>query len=92
MIVAKVVGTVVATEKHPSYAGQKVLMCQPVAADAGFVEEGDHIIAVDRVQAGVGDTVLILQEGNGIRQLFQEKKLPIRAVIVGIIDDVDLAG
>ena len=89
MIVCRVVGTVVATAKHPTYAGHKVLLCQPLD-DAGE-ERGDAIVAVDRVQAGVGDTVLVMREGNGVRQILKEQKLPIRSLIVGIVDQIDVA-
>lgn len=79
-------GTVVATVKHPAYEGQKIMLCQPLAPDGQPM--GSQMIAVDRVQAGPGDVVLVLTEGNGIRQLFGAKVLPIRSAIVGIVDDV----
>ncbi|MCC6748809.1 MAG: EutN/CcmL family microcompartment protein [Deltaproteobacteria bacterium] len=87
MKICRVAGTVVATAKHPAYAGQKLLVVQPV--DERGVEQGQSFLAVDRVQAGEGDTVLVLSEGNGARQLFQAKVLPVRSVIVGIVDRVD---
>jgi microcompartment protein CcmK/EutM len=79
---------VVATEKHPTYEGHKVLLCQPL--DERGEEKGEAIVAVDRAQAGVGDTVLVMREGNGVRQLLRVQKLPIRSLIVGIVDAVDL--
>ena len=92
MKLARVIGSVVATIKHPAFVGHKVLLCQPI--DAAGEELGDEIIAVDRVQAGVGDTVLINQEGNGSRQLLGtiDGKLPIRSVIIGVVDEVDVPG
>jgi microcompartment protein CcmK/EutM len=84
------VGTVVGTEKHPAYHGRTVLLCQPL--DEHGAESGDAIIAVDHAQAGVGDSVLVMREGNGVRQLLGATKLPIRSLIVGIVDDVHLAG
>ena len=84
------IGTVVATVKHPAFDGQKIMLCQPLAPDGQ--PSGAQMIAVDRVQAGPGDVVLILSEGNGIRQLFGAKVLPIRSAIVGIVDDVSCAG
>lgn len=86
MRLARVIGTVVATVKHPAFAGQKLMLCQPLRSDGR--PEGAQVIAVDRVQAGPGDAVLILSEGNGIRQLFGVKTLPIRSAIVGIVDHV----
>ena len=88
MILCKVLGPVVATEKHPAFARLKLLVVQPV--DETGADLGRSFIAVDRaMQAGEGDTVLVLREGSGIRQLFGvplSSKLPIRSCIVGIVD------
>ncbi|NCQ59997.1 MAG: EutN/CcmL family microcompartment protein [Myxococcales bacterium] len=83
-----VTGTVVATVKHPAYIGQKLLSCQPL--DSTGAPQGAELLAVDRVQAGTGDRVLVNQEGNGSRQMLGtlDGKLPIRSVIIGIVDDV----
>lgn len=91
MKLARVVGTVVATVKHPAFAGHKVLLCQPV--DGHGADLGEAVVAVDNAQAGVGDSVLINQEGSGARQMLGtiDGKLPIRSVIVGIVDEVALA-
>ncbi len=85
-----VVGSVVASAKHPAFVGHKLLLCQPLDGDGA--EVGDALIAVDHVQAGVGDRVLVNQEGNGSRQMLGtlDGKLPIRSVIVGIVDQVSL--
>lgn len=90
MRLARVIGTVVATVKHPAFAGLKLMLCQPLGPDGRV--SGAQMIAVDRVQAGPGDVVLILSEGNGIRQLFGGKVLPIRSAIVGIVDEVSSVG
>ncbi|MBI2892842.1 MAG: EutN/CcmL family microcompartment protein [Deltaproteobacteria bacterium] len=90
MRVCRVVGTVVATAKHPSYHGLTLLVCQPTDDEGRDV--GDTFIAVDHSQAGVGDWVLVNQEGGGARLVFGaplEDKLPIRSVVVGIVDRVD---
>jgi len=89
MKLCRVTGTVVATAKHPAYVGQKLLSCQPLDADGGA--QGAELLAVDRVQAGVGDRVLVNQEGNGPRQMLGtlDGKLPIRSVIIGIVDRVE---
>ena len=89
MRLARVIGTVVATVKHPAYAGQKIMLCQPLSPDGELM--GPQMIAVDRAQAGPGDVVLVLTEGNGIRQLFKQSVLPIRSAIVGIVDAVEIA-
>lgn len=87
MILGKIVGNVVSTVKHPDYVGQKVLVVRPVDADGKFC--GKSVLALDTVQAGPGDTVLINDEGNSARMIFGSKDMPARTVIVGIVDRVD---
>ncbi len=89
MKLCRVIAPVVASVKHPAYEGLKLLLVQQV--DAAMKSKGSEFLAVDRVQAGEGDLVLVLQEGNGVRQLFGIKKFPVRSVIVGIVDDVQTA-
>ena len=84
MKVARVIGSVVSTIKAPTYEGRKLLLCEHL--DHSGVPLNSREIAVDLVQAGVGDRVLIMSEGNGIRQLLGADAGPIRDVIVGIID------
>ena len=88
MRLARVLGTVVSTVKHPEYEGHKILLCQPLCPNGEHL--GKQMIALDSVQAGVGDKVLILTEGNGVRQILGRKNLPIRSLIVGIVDEVFL--
>ncbi len=94
MILGKVLGPVVSTVKHQSYAGLKLLVVQPI--DEQGKPQGKSLLAVDRVtSAGEGDTVLVLKEGTGVRQLFglpKEAKLPIQACIAGLVDAVDAPG
>ncbi len=88
MRVCRVLGNVVATEKHPVYRGLKLMVVQPLDADGN--EQGSSFLAVDRVQAGPGDRVIVMSEGNGVRQLMQMgQQVPIRSLIVGIVDAVD---
>ena len=87
MTLAKVIGTVTSTIKHPEYVGYKLFVVQPISIEGDKAD--DTFLAVDRVQAGVGDTVLVLREGTGIRQIFNKKILPIRSCVVGIVDHVE---
>ena len=87
MKVAVVSGTVVSTINTPFYNSKKLLVCDLL--DAAGNTDG-YTIAVDVVGAGVGETVLVLDEGNSARQIFGLDTGPIRAVVVGIVDDVDL--
>jgi ethanolamine utilization protein EutN len=88
MRLCRVLGNVVATVKHPVYVGHKLLIVQQVDGDGRDV--GPSFLAVDTVQAGPGDQVLVMSEGNGVRQILQiGDRVPIRSLIVGIVDRVD---
>ena len=88
MILAKVVGTVTSTIKHPAYHALKLMVVEPVSETGA--KAGESFLAVDDVQAGVGDTVLVMREGNGVRQILRQKNLPIRSIICGIVDAVTI--
>jgi microcompartment protein CcmK/EutM len=79
--IAQVAGTVVSPISHPFFEGQRLLLCDLVDADG-------YLIAVDVVDAGVGDQVLICDEGTSARQIFDLASGPIRSVVVGIIDEI----
>jgi microcompartment protein CcmK/EutM len=89
MILGRVCGTVVSTVQHPFYDGRKQLIVRAIGPDGAFDGE-KYIVAVDLVGAGVGETVLIEDEGNSARQLLGAKDGPIRSLIVGIVDEVAL--
>ncbi len=88
MIIGNVIGHVDSTINHPWYDNKKLLVVE--RCDASGKGVGDYIVAVDQVDAGVGERVLVLDEGNGARQVFQSTTAPVRSVIVGIVDTVDL--
>ena len=90
MTLARVIGTVVSTVKHGKYKGLKLYVVQPV--DAEDRPTDPSFLAVDTVQSGVGDLVLVITEGNGARQIFREPVLPIRSVVVGVVDQVHVGG
>lgn len=85
MNVARVVGEVVATTKHPDLAGTKLLLVQPVTPDGR--PTGKQTLAVDTVQAGPGDLVLVNDEGNGAAQVLERPRGAVRTVIVGVVDE-----
>jgi microcompartment protein CcmK/EutM len=86
----RVVGPMWAAVKHPAYAGRALFVVQPV--DEVGKDTGHSFVAVDTVQAGVGDKVIVLTEGNGVRQILQQGDIvPIRSIIVGIVDHVETA-
>ncbi len=91
MRLCRVLGSVVATEKHPAFAGRTLLVVQPL--DERGADTGDSFVAIDHAQAGPGDRVLVLTEGNGVRQILKMgDQVPIRSMVVGIVDDVDVPG
>ena len=89
MILARVIGNSVSTVKHPSYQGSKVMVVQPVETDT-HTARGSSFLALDSVHAGVGDLVGAAREGNTARQILGDQKAPFHAVIVGIVDAVDI--
>jgi len=91
VILARVVGTAVSTVKHPIYGGTTVLVLEPVRlSEQGGTHRDKSFLAVDSVQAGVGDLVLAAREGNAARQVLGTKEDPFHAVILGIVDDIHL--
>jgi ethanolamine utilization protein EutN len=93
MILARVTGEVVATQKHPSQAGRKLLLIEPEAF-AGARAHGAPagLIALDAVDAGVGDRVLVVLDGYAAMTAVDRPLSPIDAAVVGIIDRVDAIG
>ena len=89
MKLARVAGTVVSTIKAPIFESQRLLLCDYVSPSGDLT--GDYVIAVDTVDAGVGETVLILDEGTGARQIMDVSTAPIRALVVGIVDETTVA-
>ncbi|RPJ69793.1 MAG: hypothetical protein EHM24_07770 [Acidobacteria bacterium] len=86
MIVGSVTGEIFATIQHAFYSGRRLLLVE--REDAAARRTGAYLIAVDSVGAGVGERVLVLDEGNGARQVLASADGPVRSVIVGIVDDV----
>jgi microcompartment protein CcmK/EutM len=91
MILGRVTGTVVSTVKDPGYDGRRLMIVAPI--DERGAPTGEEFLAVDHAQAGIGDRVLVLLEGNGVRQVLgvTGKMVPILELIVGVVDRVDPA-
>jgi microcompartment protein CcmK/EutM len=88
VILGRVIGEIHSTIKHPFYDARKLLVVE--RTDAAGKPAGGYVIAVDVVGAGVGERVLVLDEGNGARQVFGSADAPVRSVVVGIVDHVQL--
>ncbi len=88
MIIARVIGDVVATQKHASHEGRKILVVQPLNLDGS--NRGDPVLALDAVDAGAGDRVLVVQEGWSAMTSVERPQSPIDMAVVGVIDSVTL--
>ena len=88
MFLAEVLGTVVSPVQIPVLDGEKLLLLRPVDPDGQA--RGRARIAIDRARAGVGDRVLVLDEGNGGRQILGDPKAPVKTIVVGVVDFVEV--
>ncbi len=89
MFLARVIGELVATLKHPALEGRRMLWVERVDPYGRLL--GKRSLAIDTVDAGEGDAVLVTDEGNGAAQVLKRARGPIRAVIVGVIDAVEMS-
>lgn len=91
MLIARVVGEVVSTRKHPAHEARKALLVQPLALDGS--NYGPVLVALDAVQAGIGDRVLVTTEGfSAMTSVGRGTQSPIDAAVIGVVDRVDLLG
>ena len=88
MLIARVVGTVVATQKHHTFEGAKLLLVQPLNTDD--TPRGTALLAIDGVGAGVDEKVLVVMEGRAAGEALGRKAAPVDAAIIGIIDTVTI--
>lgn len=88
MTLGRVVGEIHSTVNHPFYDARRLLVVERTRPDGSAA--GGYLIAVDTVDAGTGDPVLVLDEGNGARQVLGSPNAPVRSVIVGIVDRVEI--
>ena len=88
MLIGRVIGDVVATQKAPSHEGRKILLVQPLNLDG--TERGEPVLALDAADAGVGDRVLIVTEGFSAMTAVGRPQSPIDMAVIGVIDSVDL--
>ena len=89
MLIARVIGELVATQKHPSHEGRKLLLVQPLNLDGS--NRGDAVVALDAVDAGIGDRVLIATEGFSAMTAVGRPQSPIDTAVIGFIDEIHLA-
>ncbi len=87
MILGRVCGTIHSTINHAFYENRRLLVVDKLGLDGK--PTGDYLIAVDWVDSGAGETVLVIDEGNSARQVVDDPNGPIRSIIIGVVDEVD---
>lgn len=89
MTLAKVKGNIVSTQKNSELVGHKLLIVHPIDLDNNYIGKND-VVALDFVNAGIGDIVLLVQEGKAVQQLLGHRKAPVHSVIVAVVDSIDI--
>jgi len=89
LILAKVKGNLVSTQKNSYLVGQKLLLVHPIDLDDNYIGKND-VVAIDVVDAGIGDTVLLVQEGKAVQQIIGHKNAPVHSIVVAVVDSIDV--
>ncbi len=90
MLLAKVKGNIVSTQKDKNLTGHKLMLIQQIDLDGNFIGKQD-VIAIDLIDSGIGDTVLVTQEGDAVQQILGHKNAPVHTIIVANVDDIEIA-
>ena len=88
MLIGRVIGDLVATHKHPSHEGRKILVVQPLNLDG--TDRGDAVLALDAVDAGVGDRILLATDGWAAATATGRPQSPIDMAVIGFIDEIEI--
>jgi len=89
MFLAKISGNLVSTQKNKMLKGHKLLLVKKIDLKGNFIDKKDDI-ALDLIDAGIGDTVLVVKEGAAVQQMLGHKNAPVNTMIVAIVDDIDI--
>jgi microcompartment protein CcmK/EutM len=89
MLLAKVIGNIVSTQKDENLKGHKLLLVKEVDFDGEFINNKDAL-AIDLIDAGIGDTVIVAREGDAVQQILGNKDTPVNTVIIAIVDNIDI--
>lgn len=90
MFLGKVIGNVVSTPKNKHLVGHKLLIVHPISVNGKIVGEKD-VISLDLVDAGIGDKVIVVQEGDAIQQMLGHANAPVNTMIIAVVDDIEIA-
>ena len=88
MQLCKVTGTIVSTQKNKNLQEYKILVVQPITLEGSFI--GRDILALDVVDAGIGDKVLVMQEGASAQQILKRTDVPVHSIVVAVVDGVEV--
>ncbi len=88
MQICKVIGNITSTVKNDHFVGKKIMIVQPLDLDGK--PDGKDYLAIDTVDAGIEDRVLVMKEGGSAQIVLQDKEIPVQALILGIVDGIDL--
>ena len=88
MILGRVSGSITSTINHPFYDNKRLLIVDRLTPE--LAPTGKYLIAVDTIYAGMGETVLVIDEGNSARQVVDDNMAPVRSIIIGVVDEVAL--
>jgi microcompartment protein CcmK/EutM len=89
MLLARVKGNIISTQKNDYLVGHKLLLVRKIDLEGNYIGDKD-IIAIDLIDSGIGDTVLITQEGDAVQQVLGHKKSPLNTMIIANVDDIDV--
>jgi len=89
LILAKVKGNLVSTQKNSYLIGQKLLLVPPIDLEKNFIGKND-VVAIDVAEAGIGDTVLLVQEGKAVQQILGHRNAPVHSLVVAVVDSIDV--
>jgi len=90
MFLAKIKGNLVSTQKNRELVGHKLQLVHEIDLEGNFIGKKDSV-AIDLVDAGIGDTVLVVKEGAAVQQILGHKRAPVNTMIVAVVDDIEVA-
>lgn len=90
MFLALVKGNIVSTHKDENLIGQKLLLVHPIDLEQNLVGKKD-VIALDLIDSGIGDIVIVVQEGDAVQQILGNSVTPVNTMIIGVVDNIDIS-
>lgn len=89
MFLAKIKGNIVSTPKNKFLIGHKLLIVHPIDYNRNLIGQKDFI-ALDQLDAGIGDSVIVVQEGDAIEQILEHNNAPVNTMVIAIVDDIEI--